>query len=249
MSETRGGKLSVETANVLLDEQYAREHLAIPAGSYVMLAVSDTGAGMTEEVRSHIFEPFFTTKPQGRGTGLGLSTVYGIIKQSGGFIWVYSEVGMGTTFKIYMPRVDAEADSSSSSPSHRNQLQGTETILIVEDEDGVRSLTSSVLRRAGYQVMEANGGEAALRLVAGAKGKVDLLLTDVVLNQMSGRELAETIHRQIPKLRVLYMSGYTDDAILQRGVLAADTFFLQKPFTTDGLVRKVREVLDTATTV
>jgi two-component system cell cycle sensor histidine kinase/response regulator CckA len=239
-----GGKLTIETMNIELDGNYAREHVAVKPGPYVMIAVSDTGIGMNEQVRSHIFEPFFTTKEAGKGTGLGLSTVYGIVKQSEGYVWVYSELGIGTSFKVYLPRVDAPADivpyCSNGVPTHR----GTETILLVEDEDGVRSLVRQLLSRQGYTVLEARHAGEALLLCERYQGTINLLLTDVILEQMSGRELAERLLQERSELRVLYISGYTDDAIVQHGVLAAGTAFLQKPFTTEALTKKVRQVMD-----
>ncbi|MCU1287358.1 MAG: multi-sensor hybrid histidine kinase [Acidobacteriales bacterium] len=243
MSGNQGGKITLETANVKLDAGYARQHLSFKPGSYVMLAVSDTGAGMDPETQSHIFEPFFTTKPQGSGTGLGLSTVYGIVKQSGGYIWVYSEIGLGTTFKVYLPRVDAESEESITG-ANRPTKRGVETVLLVEDEEGVRALTRHVLKRSGYTVLEARDGVEALAISEEHGKSIDLLLTDVVLQHMSGREIAQQILKTAPGMRVLYMSGYTDDAVLRHGILTEETFFLQKPFTTDGLIRKVREVLD-----
>jgi len=239
----QGGKLTVETANVDLDESYVRDHAAVKPGCYVMIAVSDTGTGMPEKVKSRIFEPFFTTKEVGKGTGLGLSTVYGIIKQSGGYIWVYSEVGRGSTFKAYLPRVDAPAEiplSRSAQPARH----GSETVLLVEDEDGVRSLVRQVLHKHGYNVLEARHGGEALLMCERHPGKIDMLLTDVVLQQMSGRELAERLLKVRPEMKVLYVSGYADDAIVHHGVLTAGMAFLQKPFTTEALARKVRYVLD-----
>jgi PAS domain S-box-containing protein len=240
-----GGQLTIETMNVELDETYVREHVAVKPGPYVMIAVSDTGIGITEEIRGRIFEPFFTTKEPGKGTGLGLSTVYGIVKQSEGYVWVYSEAGIGTTFKVYLPRVDAPADvtpyyTTNGLPA----CGGTETILLVEDEDGVRALVRQILVKQGYTVLESRHAGEALLLCERHQGKIDLLLTDVVLQQMGGRELAERLTRSRPELRVLYISGYTDDAIVQHGVLNAGTAFLQKPFTTDALTRKVRQVLN-----
>jgi CheY-like chemotaxis protein len=243
MLGTKGGRILLETANVNLDSSYARQHISFKPGAYVMIAVSDTGAGMDNKTLTHIFEPFFTTKPQGSGTGLGLSTVYGIVKQSGGYVWVYSEIGIGTTMKVYLPRVDDGA-SPPLAAGHKTKQEGVETVLLVEDEDGVRALTRHVLKKSGYTVLEARNGAEAMAMCEAHSGTIDLLLTDVVLEQMSGREIAEQILKRCPRIRVLYMSGYTDDAILRHGVLAAGTFFLQKPFTTDGLSRKVREVLD-----
>jgi CheY-like chemotaxis protein len=241
---TRGGKLTIETANAALDENYMREHGGVKPGRYVMLAVSDTGSGMDEETRSHIFEPFFTTKEMGKGTGLGLSTVYGIVKQSDGYIWVYSEAGQGTTFKVYLPRVEACADESQKLATLGTGDRGSETILLVEDEDGVRALVTQVLSRQGYTVIETSHGQEALEQYERHTGSISLLLTDVVLPQMSGREVAERLKALRPNIKVLYMSGYTDDAILRHGVIGQETAFLQKPFTTASLARKVREVLD-----
>ncbi len=239
----KGGKLTVETRNVALDELYAREHATVKAGNYALVAVSDTGVGMDAETRSHVFEPFFTTKEQGKGTGLGLSTVYGIVKQSGGYIWVYSELGMGTTFKVYLPRVDARVDISSG-VTKAVPRTGHETVLLVEDEDGVRALIRQVLHRAGYTVLQARHGGEALLTCERHEGKIDLLLTDVVLTQMSGHELALRLLKLRPDMKVLYMSGYTDEAVVHHGVLTAGSAFLQKPFTNEALARKVREVLD-----
>jgi CheY-like chemotaxis protein len=240
----KGGKLTIETANVLLDDHYALEHIGAQAGSYVMLAVTDNGMGMSESVRQRIFEPFFTTKEVGKGTGLGLSTVYGIVKQSGGYIWVYSEVGVGSTFKVYLPRVDAPADVAAQKLSSYTTHAGTETVLLVEDEDGVRALVRQVLSRHGYTVLEARHGGEALLHCERFKDKIHLLITDVVLEQMSGPELAQRLVVLRPDLKVLYVSGYTDDAIIHQGVLTHGTAFLQKPFTTDALARKIREILD-----
>jgi CheY-like chemotaxis protein len=242
---SRGGKLTIETGNAVLDESYMREHGGVKPGRYVMLAVSDTGTGMDEETRSRIFEPFFTTKEMGKGTGLGLSTVYGIVKQSEGYIWVYSEARRGTTFKVYLPRVDESAeDSQKLAAAAGTGDRGTETILLVEDEDGVRALVKQVLSRQGYTVIETRHAKEALEEYERRAGPIPLLLTDVVLPQMSGRELAERLKAAHPEIKVLYMSGYTDDAVLRHGVIGQETAFLQKPFTTASLARKVREVLD-----
>jgi signal transduction histidine kinase len=239
-----GGSLTIETANVELDDEYVRGKLRVESGRYIMLAVSDTGVGMDAETRARIFEPFFTTKEVGKGTGLGLSTVYGIVKQSGGHVWVYSEPGHGTTFKVYLPRVDAPVVAETvrvAAPS-----TGRETVLLTEDEAAVRVLARRTLERAGYQVLEADGGEAALRLAESHAGTIHLLLSDVVMPGIGGRELAERLQRQRPDVALLFMSGYTDDAILRHGMLVEGTPFLEKPFTPAGLREKVRAVLDAA---
>jgi two-component system, cell cycle sensor histidine kinase and response regulator CckA len=209
-----------------------------------LLSVSDTGVGMDAETRLRIFEPFFTTKEQGKGTGLGLSTVYGIVKQSGGYISVYSEPGLGTTFKVYLPRIDAAAEPTTGTGAHRIQ-SGTETVLLVEDEDGVRTLVGQLLAKQGYHVIQTRHGGEALLACEKHDGTIHLLLTDVVLSQMSGRELAERLARLRPAMKVLFMSGYSEEAIVQHGVLNTGTAFLQKPFTAEALCAKVREVLDT----
>ncbi|HYV12778.1 MAG TPA: ATP-binding protein [Pyrinomonadaceae bacterium] len=243
----RGGKLSIETSNVYLDEAYAREHVSVVPGDYVMLAISDTGCGMSEETRRHIFEPFFTTKEQGKGTGLGLSMVYGIVRQSGGNIWVYSEVGRGTTFKVYFPRVTAHAEEHKRISGALDGPRGSETILLVEDAELVRNLARQVLETAGYRVLEAANAEAAIDLCEKINGdRIDLLLTDVVMPGMSGNEMSRILVAKQPGMPVLYMSGYTDEAIVQHGVLEAGINFLQKPFTPGALASKVREVLDAA---
>ncbi len=238
-----GGKVTIETDNVYLDEEYAKHHVGAHAGHYVMLAVSDTGMGMDEKTRARIFEPFFTTKELGKGTGLGLSTIYGIVKQSGGNIWVYSEVGRGTTFKIYLPRVDEEAQQYQRTSTGEEPVRGTETVLLVEDEDMVRKLAYQILRASGYRVLEASGGGEALQICDSHEGPIDLLLTDVIMPEMSGRELAVSLQERWPALRVLFMSGYTDDAIVHHGVLEAGANFVQKPFTPDVLATKVRDAL------
>jgi signal transduction histidine kinase len=241
----KGGKLSIETSNVYLDESYARDHVSVVPGEYVMLAISDTGCGMDEETRQQIFEPFFTTKEPGKGTGLGLSMVYGIVRQSGGNIWVYSEEGTGTTFKIYFPRVTAEAQEYKRTNGAAEVPKGCETILLVEDAALVRTLARQVLETAGYRVLEAASAEAALNVCEGINGtRIDLLLTDVVMPGMSGNEMSKILLARQPDMPVLYMSGYTDDAIVEHGVLEPGINFLQKPFSPGALAMKVREVLD-----
>jgi two-component system, cell cycle sensor histidine kinase and response regulator CckA len=242
----QGGKLTLETANVSLDATYARTHVSALPGDYVMLAVSDTGIGMDAHTQARIFEPFFTTKEKGKGTGLGLATVYGIIKQSGGYVWVYSEPGRGATFKIYLPKVEPSASESGQGKAAESPAKGHETILLVEDEPALRAMVRSVLESKGYKVLEARHGEDALMVSELHRGPIDLLLTDVVMPGMSGRELAEHLVNAHNETKILYMSGYTDDAIVHHGVLASDMAFLQKPFSPDAVVRKVREVLDAA---
>jgi PAS domain S-box-containing protein len=239
-----GGKLIIETTNVDLLQAYADSHVAVTPGPYVMLSVSDTGTGMDANTRAHIFEPFFTTKEKGKGTGLGLATVYGVIKQSGGNVWVYSELGMGTTFKIYLPRVDAITETTQPVAVPVSQPQGSETILLVEDEEGIRSLVRGILQARGYTVLEAGRPLEALEISKMFEGPIHLLFTDVVMPQMSGREVAEKISAGRPTTKVLYMSGYTDHAIAHHGVLNPGVPFLQKPFTPQALTQKVREVLD-----
>jgi len=237
-----GGQLTVETANVDLDETYMQAHPLAAPGRYVMLAVTDTGTGMDAVTQARIFEPFFTTKEVGKGTGLGLATVQGIVQQSGGFIWVYSEPNHGTCFKIYLPRVDASVSEVAAVAGE--SIMGTETVLVVEDVEAVRAVTRRMLERYGYRVLEAADGEAAIRLAANSAEHIHLLLTDVVMPNVSGRDLAEVFVKKYPSSKVLFMSGYTDDAIVRHGILQEGIAYLQKPFTPDSLASKVRTVLD-----
>jgi signal transduction histidine kinase/DNA-binding response OmpR family regulator len=242
-----GGKLSIETANIDLDGIHTGRHMEARPGRYAMLVVADTGSGMDAETREHIFEPFFTTKAVGKGTGLGLSTVYGIVKQSGGHVWVYSEPGLGTTFRVYLPLTDIQAEAARRSRASVAPT-GTETVLLVEDEEAVRGLAERILRTAGYQVLPAADGGEALLVYEAHRGEIDLLLTDVVMPHMSGRVLAERLSSLRPGLRVLFMSGHTDDAILHHGLMAGTADFISKPFAAEQLTRKVREVLDRGVT-
>jgi two-component system cell cycle sensor histidine kinase/response regulator CckA len=239
------GKLTIETANVTLNWAYAQQHEEVTPGEYVMLTVSDTGVGMTEVVKAHIFEPFFTTKEQGKGTGLGLATCFGIVKQSGGHIEVDSVLGRGTTFKVYLPHLEEKTDLSTKPAAADKMLQGTETILLVEDEEAVRTLAVSVLQGQGYTVLESTNGEEALRLSElERETEIHLLLTDVVMPQMGGRELADRLRAMRPTMKVLFISGYPDDAISHHGILESGIAFMEKPFTLASLTRKVRAVLD-----
>jgi two-component system, cell cycle sensor histidine kinase and response regulator CckA len=238
-----GGTLTIETANVTLDQEYADRHVSVIPGEYVMVAVSDTGCGMSEQTKARIFEPFFTTKPAGRGTGLGLSTVYGIVKQSGGNIWLYSEPGKGTTFKIYLPATDALPEDLGKPAPIAAMQGGSGTILLVEDDEQLRRLTHRALATQGYTVLEADRGSTALDIARRHKGPIDLLLTDVIMPDTNGRKLADTLRPARPGLRVLYMSGYPDGAIAQHGMLEPEVAYLAKPFTTEAILRKVREVL------
>lgn len=240
----RGGKLTIETRNTVLDDEYARKHIAVIPGRFVMLAVSDSGTGIDPQLQSRIFEPFFTTKEVGKGTGLGLATVYGIVKQSGGNIWVYSEPGIGTTFKIYLPRTDEEVQTYKRSPANEPVLRGTETILLVEDEEVVRQLACEVLRGCGYELLKAANGREALLICESHQQPIHLLITDVIMPGMSGPDLAGRLSEARPDLKILYMSGYADNAIIHHGVLNEGAEFIQKPFSTEGLAIKVREVLD-----
>jgi len=240
----KGGRLIFETANVALDDTYARAHPEVQPGPFVMLAVSDTGVGMDAQTQAHIFEPFFTTKEQGKGTGLGLATVFGIVQQSGGSISVDSRLGLGTTCTIYFPRVEDELSGSPPAPPGAPPPEGTETVLLVEDADPLRVMIREILEAAGYTVLECADPEEALRRVTARDAPVRLLLTDVVMPRLSGPDLAKSVRIARPEIKVLFMSGYTDDAMGLHGVLGAGTQFIQKPFTADALIRKVREALD-----
>jgi len=239
-----GGKLTIETANVDLDDAYVRQHAGVQPGPYALLAISDTGLGMDSETQSQVFEPFFTTKEKGQGAGLGLATVYGIVKQSGGHIWVYSEPGRGTTFKIYLPRVEEPLGLPESTAVRAGATEGTETILVVEDEDEVRWLVCEILQEKGYSVLEVRQSREAVELGQRYEGPIHLLVTDVVMPGMGGRELAENMTRLRPAMKVLYISGYTENAIVHQGVLDEGTHFLPKPFPPEVLARKVRDMLD-----
>jgi signal transduction histidine kinase len=242
----QGGKLTIATENAELDETYVDRHSMVQPGPYVVLVVSDNGCGMDAEILSHMFEPFFTTKELGKGTGLGLATVYGIVKQSGGYVWAYSEPGQGTSFKIYLPRVEAPADTPIPAEATGKPVRGSETILIVEDDDSLRELTGEFLQSSGYTVIEARRPDEALRISEQREGPIDFLLTDVIMPGMNGRQLAAQLASSRPKMKVLYISGYTDDAIMQHGLLEEGIAFLQKPYTRYALTRKVRDVLDSA---
>ena len=239
-----GGRLTIETANVMVDTEFAPERPGPAAGPHVLMAVSDTGIGMDEATKARIFEPFFTTKEIGKGTGLGLATVYGIVKQSDGFIWVYSEPGKGSTFKIYLPRVDGPPESLETGERPARSLRGTETIMVAEDTAAVRAVVRDVLERHGYTVVEAATGREAAQLAGRRPGGIDLLVTDVVMPELSGRDLVRELRTVKPDLKVLYMSGYTDDAVLRQGMLEPGAAFIQKPFRPDDLARRIRDLLD-----
>jgi len=241
----QGGRLTIETANVELDASFARHSVVLAPGKYVMLAVTDNGCGMDTKTQAHIFEPFFTTKEKGKGTGLGLATVYGIVKQSGGYVWVYSEPGHGTTFKIYLPQVEEENHPPAKERRVESKAlpRGSETVLLVEDEDGVRQLAREYLQTSGYTVLEAENGHVALELASLHAGTIDLLMTDVVMPGVSGRELVDRVMKLRPGIKVLYMSGYTDHSVVHQGILETDAVLLQKPFTLATLASKLREIL------
>ena len=239
----QGSRLVIETSNAELDETNLIQYSYAKPGRYVMLSVSDSGFGMDKETQAHIFEPFYTTKGPGQGTGLGLSTVYGIVKQSEGYIWVYSEVGKGARFKIYLPRVDAVAEPTSIAPESAVP-GGAETILLVEDDDAMRGLTCKCLSGGGYAVLDAANGESATHDARKHSGPIHLLITDVVMPGVSGPNLATSLTASRPRMKVLYMSGYTADLVAQQGILDRHTLLLEKPFTKEALLRKVRKALD-----
>jgi len=242
----QGGTISIETRNVELDETYTSEHAPVMPGRYVMLAVGDTGVGMSVDTREHAFDPFFTTKEAGKGTGLGLATVYGIVKQSGGYVWIYSEPGLGTSLKLYFPEVSAAAafQPAEYNPVSKQEARGSETILLVEDEAAVRGLTSRILEKQGYRVLSAQHGREAMDIATKEPGKIDLVLTDIVMPGINGRGLVERLAGIRPTMKSLYMSGYTDDDIIRRGFMEPSKSFLQKPFTSESLLQIVRKVLD-----
>jgi len=237
--------LTIETANVFLDEEYVRTHPAISPGPFVMLAMTDTGTGMDKDTQKKIFEPFFTTKELGKGTGLGLATVYGIVKQFGGDIYIYSERDKGTTFKVYLPRVEGEAAGHGARKKIAPEMTGgTETIFVIEDENVVRETMVIILKDRGYHVLEASGGRQALKAIREHQGALDLVITDVVMPGLSGKEFARQLHEFKPDIKILYVSGYTDNVIAHHGILDPEINFLQKPFTIESLLTKVREIMD-----
>ncbi len=241
-----GGTLVIETRNLDLDADYCATHPQARAGGYVLLSMSDTGHGMTDEVKQRLFEPFFTTKPIGRGTGLGLATTFGIVKQSGGSIEVYSELGLGTTFKIYLPRVDERPEAAVPVSSASATTGGDETILLVEDHEGVLAFARTLLRKLGYQVLSANNGKAAREIAQGHAGRIHLLITDVIMPGLNGRQLAVQLAEQRPDLRVLFTSGYAEDVVVHHGVLEPNVHFIGKPYSLATLSAKIRAILDQA---
>jgi len=238
-----GGKLLIETANVELDEAYARRHPPLVAGHYALLAVTDSGVGMDAETQAHIFEPFFTTKEKGKGTGLGLATVYGVVKQSGGYVWVYSEKNRGTTFKIYLPRVEEDVDASRGMDVAGETPKGRETVLLAEDEDAVRDIAREFLQLSGYTVIEASDGAGALALAEKHNGPIHLLVTDMIMPGMTGRELAQRLLEKRPELKIVFMSGYTEYTSNRQGTILENEVLLTKPFTRVTLARTVRDTL------
>ena len=238
------GTITIETQSVILDESYRKELPEVIPGEYVLLAISDTGHGMDKNTQAQAFEPFFTTKGIGEGTGLGLASVYGSVKQSNGFIYLYSELGHGSTFKIYLPSINGTENQQSESLEKPYPLGGTETILLVEDDESLRKLAALILKGYGYIIIEAENGVEATKIAKGNHPEIDLLVTDVTMPKMSGRELSERLLRDNPRLKVLFISGYTNHAIDQRGVIDEGLSFLQKPFSRNSLAKKVREVLD-----
>jgi CheY-like chemotaxis protein len=239
-----GGTLTIETENVGLDAEYAEQHPEVVPGDYAVLAVTDTGSGMDEETRSRLFEPFYTTKGPGKGTGLGLSTVYGIVKQSKGHIWVYSELGNGTTLRVYLPKADHTVGVEDATAEAKPASRGDETILFVEDDQAVRSAGAEALRRQGYNVIVAEDGQTALEMMERERTDLDLLVTDVVMPRLGGRILAARIRELAPDTKILFTSGYSREAVVTHGILASNSSFLQKPYSPGQLGRKVREVLD-----
>jgi two-component system, cell cycle sensor histidine kinase and response regulator CckA len=240
----QGGKVIIETMNVILDDTYIKKHPMVRPGSYIMLAISDTGVGMQDKIKAHVFEPFFSTKDKGKGTGMGLATVYGIIKQSDGFVWVYSEAGKGTTFKIYLPQVEEKIGPSEKTVSTDQSLRGYETILVIDDEKEVRELVSEMLRFYGYSVLEAPNASNAFTIYERHKNSIDLILTDIVMPQMSGIEFANKIRPLYPRNKFLFMSGFTDTVLAEQELLKDQVHFLQKPFNAVTLMKKIRTVLD-----
>jgi len=241
----KGGKLTIETMSVEVDESYAASHFPMTPGVYEMLTITDTGIGMAKEIQEQIFEPFFTTKPKGKGTGLGLSIVYGIVKQSNGYIWAYSEPMKGTAFKIYFPRVAPDEYPEEERMRGKKEARGgPETIMVVEDDAMIMKVIKQVLTGSGYNVLSAGDGKEALNLADQYKDAIHMLLTDIIMPCMGGRELADQVKKTRPDIKILYMSGYTDDAIVRHGMLEKGLSFIQKPFASDSLKKKVREVLD-----
>jgi nitrogen-specific signal transduction histidine kinase len=239
----QGGKVTIETSNEELDDRYVRRHAVVKPGEYVRLSISDTGLGMDEVTKSRLFEPFYTTKEKGKGTGLGLSTVYGIVKQSGGYIWVYSETGKGAAFKVYFPRFRGATAEARREGTSGSAFYGRETVLVVEDEEVVRALVRGILEGNGYTVLTASDGVEAQKVGRSHKTPIHLIVTDVVMPKMGGREAAETLAQHLPGVKVLYMSGYTNDAIVRHGMIESGIPFLEKPFTPDALLRKVHQLL------